>query len=185
MKRECAEAIFDELAHFAPSYRKKVTRGPLTTGKFPLSPLQHMTLAFIYRNGPLPMSAVAEFHGISKQQVTPIINSLVMLGFVQRKINKANRRQILVSATRKGETILAQSRKYAVDNIVQRFGGLTDEEAKEVVGHLQALNAFLNDGDAFSAFASAPKKASPQRSETTSSTPTVKNAIPANARSKK
>lgn len=143
MKQELLEGIFAELEHLNPVYRKKVARPFLALGPCRLTGLQRMTMIFLFRNGPQPMNAIAAFHGISKQQMTPLIEGLEKLKMVKRAINPQNRREIIVSVTPEGEKAFQDMREAALKQWMDKLDRFSEDEVKEIIVHLHAINGFL------------------------------------------
>lgn len=143
MKKELLEGIFKELEHMDPDYRKKVARPLLSLGPCRFTGLQRMTMVFLLRNGPQPMNAIAGFHGISKQQMTPLVEGLEKLGMVKREINPKNRREIIVSVTSEGKKAFKDMKEEAMKQWMSKLDRFSDDDIKEIIVHLHAINGFL------------------------------------------
>ena len=143
MKKELLEGIFQELEHMDPDYRKKVARPLLALGPCRFTGLQRMTMVFLFRSGPQPMNVIAAFHGISKQQMTPLIEGLEKLGMVKREINPENRREVIVSVTEEGKKAFREMKEAALKQWMNKLDRFSDDEMKEIIVHLHAINVFL------------------------------------------
>jgi DNA-binding MarR family transcriptional regulator len=143
MKKELLESIFKELEHMNPDYRKKVARPLLSLGPCRFTGLQRMTMVFLFRAGPQPMNAIATFHGISKQQMTPLVEGLEKQKMVRRAINPKNRREVIVSVTSEGKKAFGEMRKEAMKQWMDKLDCFSDDEIKEIIVHLHAINGFL------------------------------------------
>jgi len=143
MKKELLEGIFKELEHMDPDYRKKVARPLLALGPCRFTSLQRMTMVFLFRSGPQPMNAIAAFHGISKQQMTPIIEGLENLKMVKREVNPSNRREVIVSVTPEGRQAIKDTKEAAMKQWMDKLDRFSEDEVKEIIVHLHAINGFL------------------------------------------
>jgi len=143
MKKELLEGIFTELEHMDPDYRKKVARPLLALGPCRFTGLQRMTMIFLFRNGPQPMNVIAAFHGISKQQMTPLIEGLEKLQMVKREVNPQNRREVIVSVTTEGKKAFKDMKEAALKQWMSKLDRFSEDEVKEIIVHLHAINGFL------------------------------------------
>jgi DNA-binding MarR family transcriptional regulator len=143
MREKLLEALFIELEHLGPNYRKKVSKPILAMDSSRFSSLQWMTMMYLFRNGPSSMSTIAASHGISKQQMTPIVEGLEKQGLVQRRVNPKNRREVLVSATQKGESLFRSLKKEAIGMWMGKLDSFSDEEITELIGHVHAIVQFV------------------------------------------
>lgn len=88
---------------------------------------QMAAVGYLKQSGSMTMGELARKVDISKQQTTQLVNSLVEKGFVKRKVNKENRREIIVSAT-----------KFAVNSLI-------DGENKFLANAKNEIFNFLGD----------------------------------------
>ena len=143
MREKLLETLFRELERMDPDFRKKVAKPLMSMDPYHFTSLQRMTLMFLKRSGPQPMNVIASFHGISKQQTTPIVESLEKQNMLVREINPNNRREIIVSITKKGEEFFKETKKRAIGEWMGRLDHFTDEEIEEIITHMHAINGFL------------------------------------------
>jgi DNA-binding MarR family transcriptional regulator len=146
-RQKLLESLFQEAEHLGPGYRKKITKPLMSCGTYHFSTLQRMTIMFLFRSGSAPMSAIAAFHGISKQQMTPIVEGLEKQGLVQRNINPDNRREVLVSITKRGDDLFKKMKEQAIQEWMGKLDTFSNEEIQEILGHLRAINGFLKRVD--------------------------------------
>ncbi len=85
-----------------------------------------------YRNTPTTMTKFANEMGITKQQLTKLVNDLEEKGYVARSHNKENRRQVYISITEEGlihlETMIGE---LAHETLIT-LSAFTDEEKERV-----------------------------------------------------
>jgi DNA-binding MarR family transcriptional regulator len=143
MRQKLLESLFIELEHLDPDFRKKVAKPMMAMGAYHLTSLQRMTVIFLFRSGPQPMNAIASFHGISKQQMTPIVEVLEKHGMVKRNVNPDNRREIIVSVTDKGIKLFKDIKEQALKAWMGKLDSFSDQEIEELIFHLHAINGFM------------------------------------------
>lgn len=119
-------------------------QGPIKLPK--LTILQFITLMFV-RHSPKengePMNIISSFLGISKQQTTKLIDSLVEMGLINRSWNPESRREILITIKPEGITLLDEMQKDREKEFALRLSKLTEEETDTLYNHIiQAYELF-------------------------------------------
>jgi len=142
-EKELLEGIFTELEHMDPDYRKK-WRGPFSAWPLSLHRSPKDDDDFPFRNGPQPMNVIAAFHGISKQQMTPLIEGLEKLQMVKREVNPQNRREVIVSVTTEGKKAFKDMKEAALKQWMSKLDRFSEDEVKEIIVHLHAINGFFS-----------------------------------------
>lgn len=133
--------LVERLLRTAHQYRRAQfgTLGPLG-----LTPAQERTLRMIARaDGPIRMGAIAERMGVVPRSVTPLVDALEEAGLVQRTIDPASRRSILLTLTESGRAVqdrLIEVRRAAGDKL---FATLTGDERDELARLLDKVAAQL------------------------------------------
>lgn len=143
MKDKKILTFVDEAMKLAPKFRKKMIN-PTTNTSLKLSPHEFYSLVSIYKDGPISMSSLAEKQGVSKQQLTRIINSLADNNLVERFINPLNRRIIQTKISNIGLNTLKEYQLAAKENMAQTLEILSEEEINECIMHMKALNIILS-----------------------------------------
>lgn len=92
-----------------------------------ITPGQYTVLAQL-REGSLTLSELADREHVQAPLMTRIINALTKQGFVSRSVHPDDGRQILVSITRAGETVLAEARNQRTAWLAQRVAGLSEDD---------------------------------------------------------
>jgi len=104
-----------------------------------LSHLQFSTLLFIAhspkKNGEV-MNSISSFLGISKQQTTKLVDSLVELGLINRTLNPNSRREILITINPNGKFLLDAIKEKREIEFISRLKKLTNEEVDELYNHV-------------------------------------------------
>jgi len=143
MKSEKIKIFIREVMLFAPDVRKNFMNFPVCAG-FKLSPHQFFCLINIYKSGPLSMSGLAQKLGVSNQQLTRIIDSLVENDLVIRFTDPLNRRIVLTKISENGKEILMKVEGSIQKSIAQGLEILTEEEIDACLTHVRALKTILS-----------------------------------------
>lgn len=97
----------------------------LTSGQFGV-------LETIYHLGPMYQGQLGEKLLQSKGNISTIISNLVERGLVERRRDEDDRRYVKIHLTNDGETLIANLFPEHVENIVDTFDALDDEEIEEL-----------------------------------------------------
>jgi DNA-binding MarR family transcriptional regulator len=92
----------------------------------------------------MTMSALAKALMMPKPQLTRLVDSLVRLDLVERRMNTADRRVITLVLTDKGKGILKEMRLRMQKNTKQILIGLTPEDLKKMSAALDSLQDTLS-----------------------------------------
>ena len=107
---------------------------------------QWATLRRIGRS-PCTMSELARHKGVGLPTISKSVDMLVRRGWVERWIDKADRRQTLVRLTAKGRAILADSRAHLEEVIDARLSVLSAAERDTLGFHLRLVRDALVPAD--------------------------------------
>ena len=107
---------------------------------------QWSTLRRIGRS-PCTMSELARFKGVGLPTISKSVEMLVRRGWVERWIDKSDRRQTMVRLTAPGRRVLADCRRALENFLDERLAHLTAAERKEVDASLQLVRKVLTVED--------------------------------------
>ncbi|MBR4206343.1 MAG: MarR family transcriptional regulator [Clostridia bacterium] len=103
-----------------------------------------------YRDQPVTMTKFAQEMGITKQQLTKLVNDLEEQNYVCRSHNKDNRRQVYISITDEGLAHLERMLGELLHEIVRSLARFSEEERLSISEHATALSElFRRDAEAF------------------------------------
>lgn len=143
MKKEKITTLINESLKIAPSFRRNVIHGGNFCGNLKLSPHQHICLHLIYQFETISMSELAKKLGVSNQQITRIMNSLVENKWVLRYTSKENRRIVLTQITDEGVKVINYLKDKIHEHLSLSFNILTEAELDECIKHFKAINKIL------------------------------------------
>ena len=93
-----------------------------------LSVGQLSVLGALFRNGELPVGALANHERVQPPSMTRTVNCLVEGGYVDRRPHDTDGRQVVVALAPKGEATLAADRRRRDAWLARRLRELTPEE---------------------------------------------------------
>lgn len=93
-----------------------------------LTPTQLAVLGTVRLMGPVTPSAIAEREGVRPPSITRTLNCLADDGYVERDPHPADRRQVLVRLSDKGEALIAEQRDRRDAWLDSRLATLTVDE---------------------------------------------------------
>ena len=92
-----------------------------------------------YEAGILHVAEIGEKLQIARAQMTHLIDKLVDLGIVERRMDTADRRMVNIVLTSKGRDILEERRSNIRNAIKETLSCLTDEELEDLFTSLRKL----------------------------------------------
>jgi len=110
-----------------------------------LTPSQLSALTSIARHGALTLGALADHERVAPPSITKVVAKLESDGFVRRTPDPADRRVARVSATARGEALLARSRQRKNLWLAARLAELSDEERTRLAAALDVLDSMTQE----------------------------------------
>jgi DNA-binding MarR family transcriptional regulator len=107
---------------------------------------QWATLRRINRS-PCTMSELARHKGVGLPTMSKSIEMLVRKGWVERWVDKTDRRQTLVRLTSDGRRVLADSRAHLEELLDQRLSKLTTVERSATASQLRRIRDVLSPAE--------------------------------------
>jgi MarR family transcriptional regulator, organic hydroperoxide resistance regulator len=106
---------------------RKLSRN-LRQNNIPLTAEQWTIMDVLWKTESVSQNFLCETTSRDKPSMTRIIDNLVKIGLVNRKMNKENRRSNLISLTKKGKDIEEPTNIVIDKTLKEVFNGLTEEE---------------------------------------------------------
>ena len=138
----CAHAIIEVVPPIVQALRvaMRAQRG------HDLSVPQFRTLAFISRHPCCSLTAVAEFIGLTLPAMSTLVNGLVEQGLVQREVDPADRRRVLLTVTDAGVAVHRGALDGAEQWLAARVAVLDAEQRSAVLTAMAALAPLFAEG---------------------------------------
>ena len=132
--------LVDEFAAFGPAYMKWVRSRMHEPG---VSYARMRLLGALHCGGPKIMSGISDELGVTRRNVTALVDALEDEGLVRRLPHPTDRRATVVELTEQGgrtmDTLYGEHRRAVAD----LFAGLTQEDRRELVRLLGLLRGRL------------------------------------------
>ncbi|GAA4333774.1 MarR family transcriptional regulator [Pigmentiphaga soli] len=132
------EVLEQELAYLA-----RALEAVQRKRRYPLDRAQYLLLALLERDGPLPVTALAERLLLDDSTVTRQVAAMAERGLVDRLPNPADGRSMLIRATPAGLETAGQMRDMRIGRVALLFEGWPDDDRVRMAELLARLNASL------------------------------------------
>lgn len=94
----------------------------------------------------VPISKLAEVFGISPAAATQFINRLTFFGYVTREHNPADRRQVMVKLSEKGQRKAAAAQSEFMTNMSGLLDYLGEEDSAKLNAIIEKVAEYFNQG---------------------------------------
>ncbi len=131
----CAQAVLEVVPVVMRTIRARMRQHRAAD----LSVPQFRTLAFIDRNAGASLSDVAEHIGLTLPSMSKIVDGLVARKLVIRETHPEDRRRMILTLTRSGQTALVTSRKATRACLAEMLAPLSDAERMTIVKAMENL----------------------------------------------
>ena len=138
MESRIIDSILDSVAQVLPLFHRKLFRMDLGGVSGELSRL-HFGIMEILSYENMTMTELARITGMSKSQMTAVIDKLVKLDVLERHPDEKDRRVINIVLTEHGRTLLREVRRKIKQDMRKTLSSLTSEELAEMSVALKTL----------------------------------------------
>ena len=97
-------------------------------------------IALLMRKQPLKMKEIAVLIDKDKSTITALVNKLIDLGFVEKKMDEIDSRISLISLTKKGEALIPAYIGISEKLAIKAFSGISKQEKEILNILLEKLN---------------------------------------------
>lgn len=138
-----AEKAAELLLEVIPMGMRRI-RAEVRKKHFPeLSVPQFRTLMFLQRHRDASLSQLTEHIGLTLSSMSRLVDGLVSSGWVRRRLQEGNRRQLALSLTRRGEVTLRLVHRVARAQMMELLEVLSAEEQAMITAGLEILRGVL------------------------------------------
>jgi DNA-binding MarR family transcriptional regulator len=141
MKTSLYEEVAENLMVFVPLI-KGITFKVVQADHSPH--LKYPVLGILKNRGQMPMSEIGSILGVSKPNMTVIIDKIIEEKEVKRIYNDKDRRIIRIDITKKGEAALAKAKELMKDELKKRLSILEDKELEQLSLSLKNIKEILS-----------------------------------------
>jgi MarR family transcriptional regulator, 2-MHQ and catechol-resistance regulon repressor len=124
--------------------RRKLIKTVLANFDVDITPLHFEIIALLQETGTLHVAEIGEKLQIAKAQMTHLIDKLVDLNIVERKMDVADRRITNISLTDQGSVFFQEHKKRLISTTMETMSCLTDEELEDLSNMLRKLRDILS-----------------------------------------
>lgn len=108
-----------------------------------LTPSQRSVLSTLSRNGPVPMSRLAELESISRPAATRITDRLEEKGLVVRRPHPEDRRSAVAGITPQGVALLEEGRRERTAFLARRLARMSVEDRRRLAEAIEVLDSLV------------------------------------------
>jgi DNA-binding MarR family transcriptional regulator len=108
-----------------------------------LSMLQLQALIFLKKHDEAQMGEIAQYFNIELPSATSLINKITKLGLAQRKADKKDRRLVLITLTKEGNSLLEKAMLERSKKITKTLSYLSEKDKKELLRIMETLTATM------------------------------------------
>ena len=108
MSEEKDIQLVSELRFIIGRLSKKIRRNSETAGRLSLT--ERSTLAMIFQHGEILPNELAALEKITTQSMSQVLNNLLNLGLIKRRISELDKRKVIISLSDEGLNLIHKSR---------------------------------------------------------------------------
>jgi DNA-binding MarR family transcriptional regulator len=141
---EKLDSIAENILLFFPLFYRKLLRN--ANVKYRLNPgnMELRSLFILAEEGTMHSSELGSKLGVSKPNVTPLVDKLIKKGYVSRLSDEKDRRVINISITEKGRRFIAGRRRVLAEKIKQNLSSLKTEEMDALYSSLETFRDIIS-----------------------------------------
>jgi DNA-binding MarR family transcriptional regulator len=147
VRSEILEKVAVDLSSIPPlifrAVRKRITRTTLTKADINITPNHFEIIRLLDEEGSMHPSEIGERLQIAKAQMTKLVDRLVVLGIVERKIDTTDRRTHNITLTSQARVVQERHKQEIVDAVREIMSSLSDEEIEGLSASLRRLQDVL------------------------------------------
>jgi DNA-binding MarR family transcriptional regulator len=132
--------LVDEFAGFGPSYMKWVRSRLQDRG---LTYARMRLLGALHCHGPQIMTSISDELGVTRRNITALVDALEEEGLVRRRPHPTDRRATVIELTPEGERRTDAMYDEHREAVAELFCGLSEEDQRELIRLLDLLRGAL------------------------------------------
>ncbi|MDA3730267.1 MarR family transcriptional regulator [Niameybacter massiliensis] len=136
--------ISDQLFELVVKLNTKIFNQEEFLKSLPIPPSQVKVIFYLVHNGPASVSHIADKLCISKPNMTPIIDKLILENLVSRSEDPTDRRVILVAATPKAKKVLEGQRQIIKERLISKLQSVPPENLPQLLEGIEMLSPMLD-----------------------------------------
>lgn len=145
MSEEKETQLASELRFVIGRLSKKIRRNTETAGKLSLT--ERSTMALIFQYGEILPNELASMEKITTQSMSQILNNLLNLGLINRRISELDKRKVIISLSEEGRNLIYKSRSEKDEWLNRALEATCTAEEQEILKKALAPLAKLVEFD--------------------------------------
>jgi MarR family transcriptional regulator, organic hydroperoxide resistance regulator len=133
-----------ELSELLPLLQQKLIKPFEQLSKSKISAMQFHVLFILEEQGDLSMTELSYKLLTSKQQMTPIVDKLIMHRFVKRIHDEVDRRIIKISLSSSGKRYIEKLKMDVFDMLKNKFQSLSDDDLGNLYKAFVEIKSIVN-----------------------------------------
>lgn len=142
MDKKRFEEIVENIFLIVPLLKNKLLKYELNK-ETDITPSHFRILITLDEMGSMTVSALAKLMGISKPNLTPLIQKLIDKQYLERIIDEKDRRYIYIKLTEVGKKFLREQKDFAIKNLEFRMANCDETDLEKLNTSLQSLKEVL------------------------------------------
>lgn len=134
-----------ELLEVVPMVMREIRSRMRSKASKYLSVPQFRALTFIERSSGSPLSELATHMGLSLPSASRLVDGLMTRGLMSRQEHPVDRRQVSLTVTRHGLSILNESRIETLSYLAQKMKSTDDSEREAVIRAMEVLRRVFSE----------------------------------------
>ncbi len=143
MSNSKLEQIVESLFIAIPLLKRKLLKAESFNEKSGLNPSHYQILFMLDDLGAQSMSETVRNLGITKTNITPLVEKLVTKGYIARIHNQSDRRFIDIDLTPAGKAYIEEIKDLLANSLKGKIAGLSDEDLDSLLTSLESIKAIL------------------------------------------
>lgn len=135
------EEAASELLEVVPVIMREIRSEMRNKSSPDLTVPQFRALAFVDRNKGASLSAVANHMGLTLPSTSRLVDVLISRRLLTREDNPADRRRVKLGVTNRGLTILANSRRGALEYLAKKLSSISSNDRKVIIEGMAAVRS--------------------------------------------
>jgi DNA-binding MarR family transcriptional regulator len=148
MRSNILKRVAEDLLSIPPltfrAIRRKLIKTTLADIDVDITPLHFEVIRLLEKEGTLHVAEIGGRLQIAKAQMTWLIDKLVALNMIERKVDTADRRTINISLTDQGRIVLKEHKNRLINAIREAMSFLTEEDLEELSDSLRKIRDILS-----------------------------------------
>lgn len=145
MSEEKDIQLASELRFIVGRLSKKIRRNSETAGRLSLT--ERSTMALIFQYGEILPNELASIEKITTQSMSQILNNLLNLGLIKRRISELDKRKVIISLSEEGMNLIHKSRSEKDEWLNRALEATCTAEEQEILKKALAPLARLVEFD--------------------------------------